>query len=299
VNRIRSSTRLAAALVIAGTAGAPAFATENGGASPGLGAEGFLAGALPPPGTYAVAYLNHYRANRFNDGNGNELVPGFKVRATALAPRIVHMTAESLLGGQLGFYGILPLVDLKVDAAGTSDSRSGIGDLELAPMVAWHGPRWHTVAAIAVALPTGAYDANRLANIGNNYYTLRPIFAFSYLGESGLDVSSKITYSINSKNGDTDYKSGQYLHADYNVGWNLNPQWQLGLQGFLLHQFTADKQNGNRVGPDGFKGRVFAVGPALRYQGSAVSIEARWLKETQAEFRPEGSSFWLKAVWKL
>ena len=288
-----------AALTLGFAGSAPA--TEGGGTTAAAGAEGFLAGALPPPGTYGLVYATHYQASRVNDNDGHSAVPGFKVKADVVVSRLVHMTSTTLLGGQLGYYGVLPLVKLNVKAAGMSDSRTGAGDIEAAPLLAWHGPQWHTGAALALVLPTGSYDAGRMANPGNNITTIRPVFVASYLTESGLDVSTKLSYSINRKNSDTNYQSGQYLHADFNVGTRVAPGWQVGLQGYLIHQTTDDKVNGVKVGPDGNRTRVFAFGPGVRWQSSptAPSVELRWLKETGARNHTQGNAVWLKAVWAL
>ena len=296
VHRV-THTVAAAVLLALGTA----HATEGGGTTAAAGAEGFLAGALPPPGTYALVYANHYSSNRFNDKDGSAAIPGFKVKANVLVGRVVHMTGTSVMGGQLGFYGVLPLVNLKVNAAGMSDSRTGAGDIEVAPLVAWHGPQWHTAAALALVLPTGSYDKTHLANPGNNITTLRPVFVASYLTESGLDLSTKLTYSINRENSDTNYKSGQYLHADFNAGMRVAPAWQVGLQGYLIRQTTDDKQGGAKVGSDGNRTRVFALGPAVRWQTSptAPSVEVRLQKEFGARNHTEGTALWLKAVWAL
>lgn len=296
----RAWTRGVAAAALTLLASTPTLATEGGGTTAAAGAEGFLAGALPPPGTYGLLYATHYQAKRFNGSDGQSAIPGFKVSANVLVGRLVHMTGSTVLGGQLGVYGVLPLVDLKVDAAGARDSRSGLGDVEVAPLLAWHGPRWHTAAALALVLPTGDYDKTHLANPGKHITTLRPVFVASYLGESGVDFSTKISYSINRENSATHYKSGQYLHADFNAGMRLAPAWQLGLQGTLIRQTTDDQQNGATVG-DGNRSRVFALGPGVRWQTSpaAPSLEARVLKETGARHHTEGTALWLKAVWAL
>lgn len=290
---------VAAATLLALTAGAQA--TEGGGTTAAAGAEGFLAGALPPAGLYGLIYVNHYSANRFNGDGGASLIPGFKVRANVVVPRLVYMPDQQVLGGQLGFYGVLPLVSVKVDAAGASGSHTGLGDIEVAPLIAWHhSPQLHTAAALAVVLPTGDYDKNRMVNTGNHITTLRPVFVASWL-DGSLDASTKVTYSINRKNSATDYQSGQYLHADYNLGLRVAPAWQLGLQGYLIHQTTDDKAGGASVGADGFRTRAFALGPALRWQTAPTSpsLEARVLKETGARYHSEGTSLWLKAVFPL
>lgn len=275
-------------------------ATESGLTTAARGAEGFLAGALPPPGLYGLVYVNHYNADRFNDGDGESLIPGFKVKATALVGRLLYMSDLNLLGGQAGIYGVLPLVDLKVEMAGTTSTHTGLGDAEIGPLIAWHhSPQWHSAAALAFVTPNGDYDKNRVANTGNNLFSWRPVFVASYLGDS-VDASAKFTYTISHKNGDTDYQSGQYLHADYNLGLRVSPSWQVGLQGYLVHQTTDDKLNGAKVG-DGFRTKVFAVGPAVRWQPTPTSpwVELRLQREISARYHSQGTALWLKAVWAL
>lgn len=292
-------TRTAAAALLLAL-GAGAHATENGQTTAAAGAEGFLAGALPPPGLYGLVYANHYRADRFDGGDGQALIPGFKVRANVLVGRLVYMSDTQVLGGQLGVYGVLPLVDLQVEAGGARGSHTGLGDLEAGPLIAWHhSPQLHTAAAVVGVLPTGDYDKARLANTGSHVTTLRGVYMASYLGES-VDASTKLTYSINQKNDATDYRSGQYLHADWNLGWRVAPTWQIGLQGYLIRQTTDDTLGGATVG-DGFRTRVFAAGPAMRWQASpsSPSIELRVLKESGARYHSSGTSLWLKAVFPL
>ncbi len=77
-------------------------ATEGGGGAYANGVEGFGAGMLPPPGTYFLNYLNVYSANSLKDGNGDDLVPDFKLDAVANVFRLVHMTKYQLLGGTWG-----------------------------------------------------------------------------------------------------------------------------------------------------------------------------------------------------
>ncbi|MDT7837038.1 SphA family protein [Aquabacterium sp. OR-4] len=294
--RARAAVQLATVALIGWLATGAAQATENGLTSAAAGAEGFTAGALPPPGSYGLVYLNHYQSTRFNNGAGDSAVPGFKVTADAVVGRFVQVLPTQVLGGNLGWHVIVPLARVKLSAAGNSDSRSGVGDIEAGPFVAWHTPTFHYVAALDVVLPTGAYDKNRGVNLGHHYTTWRPIVGFSYLTPQ-LDVSAKITYSINGRNGDTDYRSGQYLHADWNLGFHVAPGWQLGLQGSLIHQTTDDQAGGATVA-DGVRTKVMAFGPAVRYQSPAGwSLEARVLKESGARWHTQGTAAWLKAVF--
>ena len=158
-------------------------------------------------------------------------------------------------------------------------------------------------AAVEVTVPTGKYDAERLANTSNNFYTYKPLFSFTWLPTERTELSLKATYSFNMENHDTDYRSGQIFHFDYSASYRVTDNLRLGLNGYYLKQTTDDKQNGETVRvfgfgeevDDGVRGQVFAIGPAvhltfLKY----ASAEIRWAKEFDVENRPEGDMLWAK-----
>lgn len=275
----------------------PALATEGGGSSYPNGVETFLAGAVPPPGLYGLVYSTNYSADRLRDNSGNDLnVPGFKVKATVVAPRLVWVPGQKLLDGDLVLHTIVPMVDLKVSAAGSSDSRRGLGDVTAGAGVAWHHSQsLHSVAAIDVFLPTGGHDKSRLANPGRNYLAWEPLYAVSYIDPRGLNADIKLGYMMNRRNSDTGYKSGDEFHFDYALGWGLGGGWTAGVGGFYYQQVTQDNKDGIDVA--GNKGRAFAIGPAIKYDsGKGWMLMAKWQKESAVRNRPEGSAFWLKAV---
>ena len=277
----------------------PALATENAVSTPN-GADGFLAGALPPPGVYNLFFGNYYQSTRLNDNNGNSALPGFKITAKTVADKVVLMTNQTMLGGQVGFYGALGLQNIRIDMPGLSDSRTGLNDIEGGMGVAWHPAEdLHWYGLVSVIAPTGAYDAKRLVNLGSNYTTIRPQFGISYIPKSGLDLSARLTYSFPKENKATNYRSGQYFHVDYNAGFALSDSWKLGLQGYYLQQTTDDKFNGAVVGPDGNRARVLAIGPGVVYQSQGVPYELKYLKETLARNRPSGDSVWMKVALKF
>ena len=209
------------------------------------------------------------------------------------------MTPQHIAGGQLGLYAAQPLVDLRLNVMGMSDSNSGLGDLIIGSMLGWHKGNHHSVAALEGVLATGDYeDANPqrpvVANLGKNYNTIRPIFAYSYLQPQGWEFSTKMSYSFNSENDDTNYQSGDYFAGDYAIGYQLNDQVKLALEGYVFKQTTDDEVNGVSIGN---KGQALSFGPAIQYQRDNWSLEAKFLKETEVEHRPEGHSSTLKLVW--
>ena len=280
--------------LIMGLSSTLTFATENGADSFALGAEGMMAGVLPPPGVYLLNYYQTYHAGQFDNGP-----PDFHLDVNAFIPRLVWVTEQNYLGGQLGFFAVQPMVDLRLNAAGMSDHNSALGDLILGSMLGWHHGNHHWIGAVEASLATGKYDtptATRpmVANIGKNYNTIRPIIAYTYAPVNGLDISTKLSYSFNDENDDTHYKSGEYFAGDYSLGYKLNEHVKLAIEGYAFKQVKSDHLNGDDIGQ---KGQVLAVGPAIQYQDQNWSIEAKYLKETNVENRPEGHTGLLKFIW--
>jgi len=130
-----------------------------------------MAGALPPPGVYLLNYYQNYHAGSFDQGPDS-----FHLDVNAFIPRLVWMTEQNYLGGQLGFYAAQPLVDLRLNINGMSDHNAALGDLILGSMLGWHQGNHHWIGAIETVLATGQYDTPTsaqpvVANIGKNYNT--------------------------------------------------------------------------------------------------------------------------------
>jgi len=273
------------------------YATEMGGGAYANGVEGFGAGMLPPPGTYFLNYINIYSAHSMKDGNGNNLMPNFKLDAVADVFRLVHMTKVELLGGTWGMQLLLPVVNLDVTVPGRSQSNFGLGDIIIDPLLwAFHSKNLHYAFGLDIILPTGAYDKNDLANIGRNYWTFEPVIAATYLTDNGYEGSIKMMYDFNTENHAQNYQSGQEFHFDYTLAKKIDA-FTFGLGGYFYRQVTDDEQNGQKVGTDGFKGQVFAVGPQLKYDYRNMAFSVKYQREMLAENKPEGNKFWLNLMY--
>ncbi|WP_114968252.1 SphA family protein [Rhodoferax ferrireducens] len=288
-------TTLAAAILLA-TLGDAAQATEGGGGVYPNGNENYLAGALPPPGTYFLTYASHYEASTLRDNSGNKIPLNFNVQADALALRVVRVTDQKMWGGQLLFHAVAPLVNLKVQVGGTNGSTSGLADVVFGTGLGYHvSDKLHYVWAVDVSAPTGSYDSNKLANLSRNYWNIEPVFALTYVQPTGINADLKVMYDFNGINSATNYRSGQELHADYSVGWALGNGWTVGVGGFIYKQTTDDQQNGATVANN--KGRAYAIGPSVKYDsGKGWFLTAKLEQESGVVNRAEGSSFKIKAL---
>ena len=271
-----------------------AQATESGGSSYPMGVENYMSGAMPPPGFYAIVYASHYDADSLRGNDGAKLPVDFRVRASSIDPRFIWVSDQQILGGSLAFHTIMPLVDLKVDVNGQSQSKQGLGDMTFGTALGYHmSDKLQAIVALDVMAPTGEYDRHDIANIGRNYWDIQPVLALSYIDPEGLNADAKIMYDFNLKNHATDYTSGQEFHVDYSIGWGLGNSWVVGVGGYIYQQTTDDRQNGERV--ENNKGHALAIGPSIKYTNrKGWFITAKWQQESNVQNRAEGDAYWLK-----
>lgn len=274
-----------------------ASASEGGGTVYAGGSENYLAGAVPPPGFYLLSYAQAYRADSFRGNNGQDQgPPGFKVEANAFVLRPVWSTPYQVLGGNLVVHSVLPLLNLKVQAAGAGQTQTGFGDMTVGAGIAMHHSKeLHSVLALDVVLPTGSYDKANLANIGRNYLAFEPLYAMSYINPTGFNGDFKMLFNLNRKNSATDYQSGNEVIVDYAAGYGLGNGWTVGVGGYLRHQFKDDEQYGVTVADN--KARAFAIGPSVKYDnGKGWFLTAKLQAETSVRNSTRGNAFWLKAL---
>jgi hypothetical protein len=275
--------------------GTAAWATEGGGGAYPNGAEDFMSGAAPPPGTYFINYFTYYGATGFKDNKGNNMLPKFDLDVYANVFRFIHMTKESFLGGNWGMHIFLPLVHQGVEVPGMSSNWNGVGDIIIDPFIlSWHWKNFHVTTGVDIYLPTGNYNPRRLANTGRNYWTFEPVVAGTFITDGGFQVSAKLMYDVNTLNTETDYRSGQEFHLDYLVGQKIG-DFNLGVGGYYYQQTTNDKLYGATV-PDN-KGMTIAVGPAVQYNYKNMSFTLKYYYEAESYNRPQGNNVWAKLLY--
>lgn len=259
------------------------------------------------------------------------------LRVRGLMPRILYMSTTQFLGATVGATALLPLIEKQSDVtasvgnitltnipsgfvpavtatvrtAANADAATaqndgtgkkfGVGDLEIAPVFRWNRDPDQILFVPTVILPTGNYSEKRLANpSAGKFYTFRPSVQYSHIGE-GFDFGARLSFSMNTKNTDTDYRSGSYVNLDMSFMKSLSDAFRVGVAGYAVVQTTKDTYNGSDA-PDDFqkhtlgrRGQVFAAGPAVAYIKGAgeMLMEARVLKEFSAVDRPEGTAVWL------
>lgn len=286
-----------------------AFALEGNSPTTSFGVSDFGAGMVPPPTdlpTIGFRFAS-YTAKHINDNDGNH--SPLKVDATinSYGLAAVKTTNLSLLGAKYGWAVVVPYfrmsLDLGIPTSSGLVSQNGkntaLGDIQLFPAILSWAPTQNLFlyTAMMAQVPTGGYEKNRIINAGVNHWVISPVIAFTYITSFGMEFSSTIQLNVNTRNPDTDYRSGLEYQHEFGIGQHVGP-WTIGIGGYYNQQITNDTQAGNSI--SGSRARVFAAGPALSFfkPGSAwpvVTLHA--YKEFGARNRTEGQMIALKAYW--
>lgn len=296
----------AAALTLAGAA----HSVESGAPITPFGVFDFGAGMLPPPSDVATVGVRaaFYSASELRDTNGKVSPVGIKLKVNSAALAIVKTTDIPLLGGTYGFSAVVPYLDmsnrLTIPTPGgpmpLKGTNAAVGDVTIAPvMVKWTpSPGLFVNGRLELQLPTGSYKAERLINTGSNHWTASPAVAFTWIGPSGLEVSSNIQINFHGKNKDTQYQSGVEYQHEFAIGQHVGP-WTLGVGGYLYQQLSDDKVNGAKF-QDGNRSRVMALGPAISFFELGSDWPLIWAhayKEFGARNRSQGTQVAVRAAW--
>lgn len=166
-------------------------------------------------------------------------------------------------------------VQAKILAAGVSQNveTSGIGDTELSTVWIRHVDRLKVAAGVSLFVPTGSYDKNRGPNPGfGNFYTLRPGVAVSYnlnpkqsdtTWDAGVTIAGRVSYGINTRNKDTDYRSGNFIYSEAGVV-KVSGDWAYGVNLLSIQQISDDTGSGATLGGNRYK--TNGIGPFISFK---------------------------------
>jgi hypothetical protein len=177
-----------------------------------------------------------------------------------------------------------------------SDALVSYSDLYPTLKLKWNSGVNNYMVYAAGDIPVGAYDPNRLANIGIGHGAIDVGGAYTYLNPtSGVEFSGLGGFTYNFKNPDTQYQSGIDFHFDWGVSQFLSKQVFVGFVGYAYQQITDDFGQPPALG--GFRSRVFGIGPQLGYifkiGDNQAFLGVKGYGEFAAENRPAGWNTWL------
>jgi hypothetical protein len=197
--------------------------------------------------------------------------------AGTLTPAATTPPLSAAIVGQLnaGAAQANAQVQAKVLAAGVNQNleTSGLGDTELSTVWVRHVDRLKVAAGVSLFVPTGSYDKNRGPNPGfGNFYTLRPGVAVTYnlnpkhsdeTWDSGVTIAGRVSYGLNTRNKDTDYKSGNFIYSEGGIV-KVRGDWAYGVNVFSIQQISDDTGSGATLGGNRYK--TNGVGPFVSFK---------------------------------
>ncbi len=143
------------------------------------------------------------------------------------------------------------------------ESEAALGDISFIPISVYRNfGNWYFNLYEFIIAPTGQYDLNNNVNFGRNYWSFDTVFAITYLNmENGREFSLVPGFMINTKNEDTDYRTGSEFHLDAMFNQFFSDTFAIGLHGYYFKQVDGDSGSGAILGD--FKGESFGIGPSL------------------------------------
>lgn len=287
---------------------------DDGGISFWLpGQFGALAAAPTEPGWSLPLIYYHVSAS---DG-GNKATPrggrttlGLDATADLLFASPTYTFTEPLLGAQAAVSMVAAVArsEASVDATitgprgrtfsgGTDDTLKGGSDLYLLGTLKWNHGVHNFMTYTMGNIPVGAYDPDRLVNIGLGHASLDAGGGYTYFDKKN-EFSAVAGMTYNWENTDTDYQNGIDAHLDLSASHFVTDQTHLGLVGYVYHQVTGDSGSGAVLGD--FKSRVSAVGPQaghfFKVGKDLWYVNLKGYYEFDAENRPEGWNTWVSLV---
>jgi hypothetical protein len=296
----------------------PIFADEGGVSFWLPGNFGSFAAAPSEPGWVLPLFYYHGWASA--DGSeafprGGRITAGLDARADFLFAAPTYTFASPVASGQaaVGLAAAVGNVSGGIDATLTgpnggtvsgseNDSRTSVSDIYPTASLKWSRGVHNFMAYTSADVPVGAYDKDRLANIGINHWALDAGGGYTYFNaKCGNELSAVLGFTYNFENPDTDYRNGTDAHLDWAGSHFFSPTLHAGLVGYAYNQLTGDSGAGATLGD--FKSRVYGIGPQAGWFFEAS--EKKWyvnLKgyyEFESKNRPEGWNAWVTLVIPL
>ena len=283
----------------------------------------FAMAVIGPPGFYLRDDVIYF------EGDINSVTLGDRIYSSASQDvwvntvKGIYLSKGGILGARIGVVLSVPIViNAKVAGQAVSPvegekqgSRSGFGDVTLTSFLNWTCDTSHISAGINVYIPVGAYDADRIINLGRNYWSFDPVVTYTWLDpKRGHEISVTTGLMFNTSNDATDYSSGDEWHLDFMLAQHFSAKFALGLEGYLLRQINDDSgallDRANRVLPalgleplGGFRAEAFALGPAVLYTpkigNTDVNLIAKYLIDVSHENRFDSNYAMVSAAFKF
>ena len=176
-----------------------------------------------------------------------------------------------------------------------------ISDIALTPIqLNWSSGNFSFRFAETIIAPTGAYDVDKAVNLGRNYWGFDTTAASTYFNaDIGTEVSIAPGILANTRNDDTNYKTGAEFHLDFTANQFLFESFAIGVRGYFYRQVTGDSGSGAVLGD--FKGEAVGIGPGFiwlpKFAEGKLVVQGKWMTDVHSENRFDSDYATLTISW--
>lgn len=269
-----------------------------------LGLSNIYDGFAGKPGWVYQGYVQAFGTKHFADGSGNRTPPNLKINSVVALNQLIYLTPLKLLGGNLGFTVIIPVVQINssnLNGPAPTVNPGFLGDIVQGTAVQWSDkklfgkPFSHRIE-VDLILPAGSYDSRYNINASSHRYAFGAYHAFTIFLNKEISLSARNQFNYNAHIIGQQAKAGAYYNGNYSIDYSLFKGFKIEAAAYFLDQLNQDSYAGNHYYyADQFdiastKERVLGIGPGLAYFApNGVLIEAKIFFETGAKNRFEGS----------
>lgn len=300
------SAKLAVTFCLAAILPGVTLAAEGNSSSYLQGTYGDFSAAVSPD-AYIRNDVIYYPASTGSAPLSGGLSPGFEQDLWMDRLTIGGFGERAFLGGRAGIEVQIPYVfDLTVDQFAVvspfdsfaSPRDHAFGDPVIRPQVAWGSGPSYSRLSLGIVAPWGTYDESRAVSVGRNYWSLDPTYAYTFLSETGWDLSMTMGVMFNFENHlpGPNYETGDEAHLDLLIGKHFGKNFALGLAGYWYDQLTDD--SGPMPAPlePEYQSDGTGYGPVIMFGNENVSLVAKWLHDTHVDNRLDGDLYMLSFV---
>lgn len=252
------------------------------------------------PGFLLEEFPDVYIADTLKDNSGTNVPGSNTLTAISTTSHLAYVSNKHLLGAWFGVEILVPMADVEVHLAnGTNTTVRGVADPIVGPFALQWAPKrigqgvFVQRAILDLSVPLGNYSDHRPVNIGNNFVTINPYYAFTYEWKRGMEASARFHYLWNSVNSDPfvgfgirNVQSGQAFHANYATSYEVMKDVRLGFNGYWLQQLTDHRIDGENISHS--KERTVGLGPGVQIGGNGLWFRVNSYIETDVRNRPAG-----------
>jgi hypothetical protein len=261
-----------------------------------LGGTGIDAGVQAEPGLYIAGRVIRFTSSQLRNGQGDVVpLPGLNIDARGLALGVAY-TMKSGGAPYLTFAVSAPAakLSLTIDDPRVAIDPSGFGDMYFVPLkMGWRWPRFDGVASYSLYAPTGKFEPRSGSGIGRGFWTQQfSLGGAAFFNESKTSrASALVSYDRNGRKRGIDITRGNTVQVQGGAGLGVSRIGTVGVAGYALWQVTDDRGSDIPPAVRGQSGRVFGLGPEVRFviPKLKLSAELRMEFDFGVRSRPDGT----------